>query len=258
MAYCQRLPHSITSELHVTCSLLDLLPMQSPTRHVGQSLLWEASFACEMLVHAASRHCAKRYTRGHGLYPADNSHYHSLECQSKTSEEDPPLSCFLHWRVELCVFRLQRAGSAEHRPRHHLYVFSYMTSKGADRSLDGYTTLLAWTVVDLTLAVVVASLPVLSALVPALVRELTESSGIFGTIRPSAGTNRMTTSAAASTDRQASADSDEGGILCEHEIELSYSVDQTKDILESGSYITTQTNGIYIDRKHGNDSGLVV
>lgn len=91
----------------------------------------------------------------------------------------------------------------------------------------GYTDLLAWTVVDLTLAVVVASLPVVSALIPKASGELTQSSRArkttlaHGTLK---GTKAQST---LSRSRHNTIDSEEGaimdGIMREDHIELSFS-----------------------------------
>ncbi|KAG9601512.1 hypothetical protein KCU77_g2802, partial [Aureobasidium melanogenum] len=86
----------------------------------------------------------------------------------------------------------------------------------------GYTSLLAWTVVDLTLAVVVASLPVISALIPKAWGDITHSS------RGRRTTLRHTTSKATQGEsvvgrvRRNTIDSEEEGILREDRIELSF------------------------------------
>ncbi|KAI5243437.1 hypothetical protein E4T43_04126 [Aureobasidium subglaciale] len=86
----------------------------------------------------------------------------------------------------------------------------------------GYTSLLAWTVVDLTLAVVVASLPVISALIPKAWGEITHSSRVRRTTLgqdTTRGTQRQSVTGRA---RRSSIDSEEDGILREDRIELSF------------------------------------
>ncbi|KAI5198180.1 hypothetical protein E4T39_06935 [Aureobasidium subglaciale] len=85
----------------------------------------------------------------------------------------------------------------------------------------GYTSLLAWTVVDLTLEVVVASLPVISALIPKAWGEITHSSRVRRTTLgqdTTRGTQRQSVTGRA---RRNSIDS-EDGILREDRIELSF------------------------------------
>ncbi|KAI4819800.1 hypothetical protein E4T44_10407 [Aureobasidium sp. EXF-8845] len=86
----------------------------------------------------------------------------------------------------------------------------------------GYTSLLAWTVVDLTLAVVVASLPVISTLIPKAWGDLTHSSRIRMTT-PGQATSKTTQGRSVTgRTRRNTIDSEEDGILREDRIELSY------------------------------------
>lgn len=105
----------------------------------------------------------------------------------------------------------------------------------------GYTTLLAWTVVDLTLAVVVASLPVLSTLLPSIFRQLTGSSRVYETTRNPGDTNTATVTASRaviSKRRNSSTPSDEDGILREDNFELSSIMYKSRDHSVDGSEIT--------------------
>ncbi|KAI4745854.1 hypothetical protein E4T50_03817 [Aureobasidium sp. EXF-12298] len=113
------------------------------------------------------------------------------------------------------------------------------------RSTDGYTSLLAWTVVDLTLAVVVASLPVISALIPKAWGDLTHSSRIRMTTpgqATSKGTQRQSVLGRA---RRNSIDSEEDGILREDRIELSYARNskrlQPREISQSSLFESPRT-----------------
>ncbi|KAG9858162.1 hypothetical protein KCU68_g805, partial [Aureobasidium melanogenum] len=102
-------------------------------------------------------------------------------------------------------------------------VFRELAQKSISKDITyGYTSLLAWTVVDLTLAVVVASLPVISALIPKAWGDITHSS------RGRRTTLRHTTSKATQGEsvvgrvRRNTIDSEEEGILREDRIELSF------------------------------------
>lgn len=89
-------------------------------------------------------------------------------------------------------------------------------------SVDGYTGLLAWTVVDLTLAVVVASLPVISALIPQAWGDVTHSSRVRRTMVRQATSKGTQGQSVIRKPRRDTIDSEEDGILREDRIELSY------------------------------------
>ncbi|KAH0293785.1 hypothetical protein M436DRAFT_71545 [Aureobasidium namibiae CBS 147.97] len=86
----------------------------------------------------------------------------------------------------------------------------------------GYTSLLAWTVVDLTLAVVVASLPVISTLIPKAWGEITHSSRIRRTTLGQATSKGTQGQSIIGRARRNTIDSEEDGILREDRIELTY------------------------------------
>ncbi|KAI4717428.1 hypothetical protein E4T48_06380 [Aureobasidium sp. EXF-10727] len=86
----------------------------------------------------------------------------------------------------------------------------------------GYTSLLAWTVVDLTLAVVVASLPVISTLIPKAWSDITHSSRIRRTTFGEATSKATHNQSVIGRARRNTIDSEEDGILREDRIELSY------------------------------------
>lgn len=123
----------------------------------------------------------------------------------------------------------------------------------------GYTTLLAWTVVDLTLAIMVASLPVVSALLPAVFRQLTGTSNAYNTTRQTgAGVSTITGSRAVTTiKRRNTGDSDEGGILREHEIEMSYTIYKAKNASDDGSAVTGNAKEAAVswNAAHGHEGG---
>lgn len=113
-----------------------------------------------------------------------------------------------------------------------------------------YTSLLAWTLADLTLALVVASLPVMSALIPAVFHRLTGSSDDRS--RPTGITSNITESKAPNTRRRAS---DEHGILRENEIELSYTF-RTKDASDDGRAATNDVKGAFVSTQSVQRSAL--
>ncbi|THZ80272.1 hypothetical protein D6C84_07554 [Aureobasidium pullulans] len=86
----------------------------------------------------------------------------------------------------------------------------------------GYTSLLAWTVVDLTLAVVVASLPVISALIPKAWGEITQSSRIRRTTLGQGTSKGTQGQSVIGRGRRNTIDSESDGILREDHIELSF------------------------------------
>lgn len=115
----------------------------------------------------------------------------------------------------------------------------------------GYTSLLAWTLADLTLALVVASLPVMSALIPAVFHRLTGSSDDRS--RPTGISSNITEPKTPTTRRRAS---DEHGILRENEIELSYTF-RMKDASDGGHTATNDVKGAFVSTQSFRRSGLI-
>ncbi|CAD0100069.1 unnamed protein product [Aureobasidium mustum] len=102
-------------------------------------------------------------------------------------------------------------------------VFRELAQKNISRDITyGYTSLLAWTVVDLTLAVVVASLPVISALIPKAWGDITHSSRLRKTTLRQATLNGTQGKSVIGRARRNTIDSEEDGILREDRFELSY------------------------------------
>lgn len=114
---------------------------------------------------------------------------------------------------------------------------------------DGYTSLLAWTVVDLTLAVVVASLPVISALIPKAWGDITHSSRVRRNTRGQATSKGTHAQSVIGRARRSTIDSEEDGILREDRIELSYARNskqlQPREASQTSLYESTH-NGLAI------------
>ncbi|KAH0164812.1 hypothetical protein KCU67_g4982, partial [Aureobasidium melanogenum] len=102
-------------------------------------------------------------------------------------------------------------------------VLRELAQKSISRDITyGYTSLLAWTVVDLTLAVVVASLPVISALIPKAWGDITHSSRVRRTTLRRTTSNGTQGQSVVGRARRNTVDSEEDGILREDRIELTF------------------------------------
>ncbi|KAH0011101.1 hypothetical protein KCU78_g10138, partial [Aureobasidium melanogenum] len=102
-------------------------------------------------------------------------------------------------------------------------MMSELAQKSISRDITyGYKSLLAWTVVDLTLAVVVASLPVISALIPKAWGDTTHSSRVRRTTLRQPTSKGTQGQYVVERARRNTVDSEEDGILREDRIELSF------------------------------------
>ena len=111
VAHSKLLSHLFARELHLISTVLDMLPVQRTTSHVGQDLLWQTSQPLKMLVHFDIGHYTECDSRHNGLHLAHVTNDHTLESSVEQSEEGTTLLCVFHWRAKLCGLGSPRAFS---------------------------------------------------------------------------------------------------------------------------------------------------